>query len=34
MNANKFSYAKSEFFHAVQMLRNYIAEADFLRKYV
>ncbi len=34
MNLNEFSQAKSEVSHVVQMVRNHIAEEDFISKFI
>ncbi len=34
MNLNKFSEAKPEFSHVVQMIRNHFAEEHFVNKFV
>ncbi len=34
MNLNEFSQAKSEFSHVAQMVRNHIAEENFVSKFI
>ncbi len=34
MNLNTFSHAESEFSHVVHLLRNHIAEENFVNKFV